>query len=77
MENEPMKYDSRKDRIQISEIVTQQLNSLTTDCQVDTNLLITVINDYTRKVFSGEITKLIILLKDHIANDVFRGENLN
>lgn len=58
-------------------MVTQQVNALTTDCQVDSHLLITVINDYSRKVFSGEITKLIVLLKDHIQNDVFRGENLN
>jgi len=77
MENEPMKYECRnKDRVNIGDMITQQINSLMTDYQVDTNLLISVINDFTRKVFSGEIIRLVSLLEDHIQNDVFRGENL-
>jgi len=45
MEGEPLKALSYKERVNIAELVFQQVTTLVTDMQVDVHLLLTVVCD--------------------------------
>lgn len=51
-------------KINLNDLINQQLKLILTDSNIDCNLLISVVTDFTRKVFSKEMIKFITVLSD-------------
>lgn len=63
--------DSNFIKINLNENINQQLKLLITDSNIDSNLLISVVSDFTRKVFSKEMIKLVTAISDYTDLDLF------